>query len=61
MHLNPTYAATGTALETAFFSGDYTPPGLKMLPERRIMPKENQFPCLSVFQMKAWLLKVVLF
>ncbi len=29
MHLNPTYAATGTALETAFFNGDYTPPRLK--------------------------------
>jgi len=29
MHLNPTYAATGTALETAFKAGDYLPPRLE--------------------------------
>ncbi len=29
MHLNPTYAATGTALESAFKSGDYQPPRLE--------------------------------
>lgn len=29
MHLNPTYAATGTALATAFEAGDYQPPRLE--------------------------------
>lgn len=29
MHLNPTYAATGTALEQAFNDGSYTPPRLR--------------------------------
>jgi radical SAM enzyme (TIGR01210 family) len=29
MHLNPTYVATGTALETAFRAGDYRPPRLE--------------------------------
>lgn len=29
MHLNPTYAATGTALETAYLAGSYTPPKLE--------------------------------
>lgn len=29
MHLNPTYVATGTAIETAFLNGRYTPPFLK--------------------------------
>jgi len=29
MHLNPTYVATGTALETAFTAGKYQPPHLK--------------------------------
>ncbi len=29
MHLNPTFAATGTALEEAFLKGDYLPPFLK--------------------------------
>ncbi|MGD8834552.1 MAG: hypothetical protein PVJ19_06410 [Desulfobacteraceae bacterium] len=29
MHLNPTYVATGTALETAFRAGDYIPPRLE--------------------------------
>lgn len=29
MHLNPTYVATGTALETAFEKGEYTPPLLR--------------------------------
>ncbi len=29
MHLNPTYAATGTALESAFLAGDYFPPRLE--------------------------------
>ncbi len=29
MHLNPTYAALGTVLETAFSNGEYTPPRLK--------------------------------
>lgn len=29
MHLNPTYVATGTALEEAFKKGEFTPPQLK--------------------------------
>lgn len=29
MHLNPTYVATGTAIETAFRNGTYNPPFLK--------------------------------
>jgi radical SAM enzyme (TIGR01210 family) len=29
MHLNPTYVATGTALESAFKTGDYVPPRLE--------------------------------
>jgi radical SAM enzyme (TIGR01210 family) len=29
MHLNPTYVATGTALEAAFLAGDYFPPRLE--------------------------------
>lgn len=29
MHLNPTYVATGTALESAFQAGDYMPPRLE--------------------------------
>ena len=33
MHLNPTYVATGTALETAFWEGRYTPPLLEDVAE----------------------------
>ena len=33
MHLNPTYVATGTALETAFRKGRYTPPFLEDVAE----------------------------
>jgi radical SAM enzyme (TIGR01210 family) len=33
MHLNPTYAAAGTALETAFWEGRYTPPLLEEVAE----------------------------
>ena len=33
MHLNPTYVAAGTALETAFWEGRYTPPLLEDVAE----------------------------
>ena len=33
IHLNPTYAATGTALESAFRDGRYTPPLLEDVAE----------------------------
>jgi uncharacterized Fe-S cluster-containing MiaB family protein len=33
MHLNPTYAAVGTALETAFREGTYAPPLLEHVAE----------------------------
>ncbi len=33
MHLNPTYVAAGTALETAFWAGKYTPPLLEDVAE----------------------------
>ena len=33
MHLNPTYVAAGTALETAFREGRYTPPLLEDVAE----------------------------
>ena len=46
MHLNPTYVATGTALENAFKSGDYLPPRLEDVARATMVAKNKN---LSIF------------
>ena len=46
MHLNPTYVAKGTLLESAFLRGDYTPPSLQ---DVVIAVKHSQGKELTVF------------
>ncbi len=46
MHLNPTYVAYGTALETAFSMGMYTPPRLKDVARAALSAKDKS---VSVF------------
>lgn len=46
LHLNPTYVARGTALETAFLEGSYTPPQLDSV-RRAVLRAEGRH--LSVF------------
>jgi uncharacterized Fe-S cluster-containing MiaB family protein len=41
MHLNPTYVATGTALEPAFWEGRYSPPLLEDVAEAARYAKEK--------------------
>lgn len=54
MHLNPTYAATGTALETAFKAGDYLPPRLEDVARAAEAGRASRFPSLSACPMKVW-------
>ena len=46
MHLNPTYVATGTALETAFKSGEFDPPKLEDVARAACAAKDKN---ISVF------------
>ncbi len=46
MHLNPTYVATGTALETAFQDGRFTPPHLKDVARAALSAKDEN---ISIF------------
>ena len=46
MHLNPTYVATGTALESAFNAGNYHPPRLQDVARAALSAKEKR---LSIF------------
>lgn len=46
MHLNPTYVAAGTALETAYQSGEYTPPQLEDVARASLAAQSNN---LSIF------------
>lgn len=41
MHLNPTYAAAGTALATAFKEGDYVPPRLEDVARSALAAREK--------------------
>jgi radical SAM enzyme (TIGR01210 family) len=41
MHLNPTYVATGTALETAFRAGQYNPPRLEDVARAALAAQSN--------------------
>jgi radical SAM enzyme (TIGR01210 family) len=46
MHLNPTYAAAGTALETAFKAGDYQPPRLEDVARAALQARDKN---ISIF------------
>jgi uncharacterized Fe-S cluster-containing MiaB family protein len=46
MHLNPTYVATGTALETAFRAGHYNPPQLEDVARAALAAQSNN---ISIF------------